>query len=83
MTIILNFDHRIIDGAPAARFMTDVKRLLEGGLANYLQADQQKSERLQSELTHAPESMDSIVNVAGEPISQSANSNNSDISVGV
>lgn len=36
LTIILNFDHRIIDGAPAARFMADVKRLLEGGLENYL-----------------------------------------------
>lgn len=37
LTIILNFDHRIIDGAPAARFMADVKRLLEGGLENYIQ----------------------------------------------
>ena len=37
LTIILNFDHRIIDGAPAARFMNDVKKLLEGGLENYLQ----------------------------------------------
>lgn len=36
MTITLNFDHRIIDGAPAARFMADVKRLLEGGLENYM-----------------------------------------------
>lgn len=37
LTIILNFDHRIIDGAPAARFMNDVKKLLEGGLENYVQ----------------------------------------------
>lgn len=36
LTIILNFDHRIIDGAPAARFMNDVKKLLEGGLENYV-----------------------------------------------
>ncbi len=36
LTIILNFDHRIIDGAPAARFMSDVKKLLEGGLENYV-----------------------------------------------
>jgi pyruvate/2-oxoglutarate dehydrogenase complex dihydrolipoamide acyltransferase (E2) component len=39
MTIILNFDHRIIDGGPAARFMTDVKRLLEGGLEHYMSLD--------------------------------------------
>jgi pyruvate/2-oxoglutarate dehydrogenase complex dihydrolipoamide acyltransferase (E2) component len=39
MTITLNFDHRIIDGAPAARFMADVKRLLEGGLENYMQIE--------------------------------------------
>jgi pyruvate/2-oxoglutarate dehydrogenase complex dihydrolipoamide acyltransferase (E2) component len=39
MTIILNFDHRLIDGGPAARFMADVKRLLEGDLENYIQVD--------------------------------------------
>ncbi len=25
----LSFDHRLIDGAPAARFLQDVKRLIE------------------------------------------------------
>lgn len=36
MTLTLNFDHRLIDGAPAARFLNDVRTLLEGGLARYL-----------------------------------------------
>ena len=36
MTLTLNFDHRLIDGAPAARFLTDVQKLIEGGLAGYL-----------------------------------------------
>lgn len=39
MTLTLNFDHRIIDGAPAARFMNDVQNLLEGGLEKYLQEE--------------------------------------------
>ena len=39
MTIALNFDHRIIDGAPAARFLQDVQRLMEGGLEGYLTGD--------------------------------------------
>ncbi|MBX9687661.1 MAG: 2-oxo acid dehydrogenase subunit E2 [Candidatus Obscuribacterales bacterium] len=39
MTLTLNFDHRIIDGAPAARFMADVQKLLEGGLEKYLQEE--------------------------------------------
>ena len=39
MTIVLNFDHRIIDGAPAARFLQDVRRLMEGGLEGYLTGD--------------------------------------------
>jgi pyruvate/2-oxoglutarate dehydrogenase complex dihydrolipoamide acyltransferase (E2) component len=29
MTLSLSFDHRAVDGAPAARFLLDVKRLLE------------------------------------------------------
>lgn len=37
MTIALNFDHRLIDGAPAARFFQDVKRLLEGELQSYIE----------------------------------------------
>ncbi|MBK9142996.1 MAG: 2-oxo acid dehydrogenase subunit E2 [Candidatus Melainabacteria bacterium] len=39
MTIALNFDHRILDGAPAARFLQDVRRLLEGGLEGYIVAE--------------------------------------------
>lgn len=39
MTIALNFDHRILDGAPAARFLQDVRRLLEGGLEGYVVAE--------------------------------------------
>ncbi len=39
MTLTLNFDHRIIDGAPAARFLNDVQKLLEGGLEKYLQEE--------------------------------------------
>lgn len=37
MTLVLNFDHRLIDGAPAARFLGDVRDLLEGELQTYLQ----------------------------------------------
>lgn len=37
MTLILNFDHRLIDGAPAARFMQDVQKLLEGDLQSYIE----------------------------------------------
>ncbi|WP_462421291.1 dihydrolipoamide acetyltransferase family protein [Salinicoccus sp. Marseille-QA3877] len=29
MTLSLSFDHRVIDGAPAAKFLTDLKNLLE------------------------------------------------------
>jgi pyruvate dehydrogenase E2 component (dihydrolipoamide acetyltransferase) len=29
MTLSLGFDHRVIDGAPAARFLQRIKRLLE------------------------------------------------------
>lgn len=36
LSITLNFDHRLIDGAPAARFLNDVRLLLEGGLNEYL-----------------------------------------------
>lgn len=40
LTIALNFDHRVIDGAPAARFLQDVCALMEGGLETHLQADE-------------------------------------------
>jgi 2-oxoacid dehydrogenases acyltransferase (catalytic domain) len=36
MNLILNFDHRLIDGAPATRFLSDIQNLMEGGLAEYL-----------------------------------------------
>lgn len=39
MTLALNFDHRVIDGAPAARFMADVRNLMEGGLEDYLKSE--------------------------------------------
>lgn len=39
MTLTLNFDHRIIDGAPAARFLNEVQLLMEGGLEKYLQEE--------------------------------------------
>lgn len=32
MTLSLSYDQRVIDGAPAARFLAEVKRLIEGGL---------------------------------------------------
>ena len=36
MTLTLSFDHRVMDGAPAARFLEDVRALLEGGLESYV-----------------------------------------------
>ncbi len=39
MTLSLNFDHRLIDGAPAARFLADVRELMEGMLDQYLQKE--------------------------------------------
>jgi hypothetical protein len=39
LTLSLNFDHRVIDGAPAALFFKDVRDLLEGGLAEHIQDD--------------------------------------------
>jgi hypothetical protein len=39
MTLTLNFDHRVIDGAPAARFLKDIKTLLEGGLKDYIEEE--------------------------------------------
>ncbi len=39
MTLSLNFDHRVIDGAPAARFLQEVRNLMEGGLEDYLRSE--------------------------------------------
>ncbi len=44
MTITLNFDHRMIDGAPAARFMQDVRSLMEGGLETHIADSLKKKE---------------------------------------
>jgi hypothetical protein len=49
MTITLNFDHRMIDGAPAARFMQDIRQLMEGGLESHVAeslAKQDKEQKL-------------------------------------
>src|SRR5258705_7748275 len=37
-SLTLNYDHRVIDGAPAARLLKDVRELLEGALNQYLPA---------------------------------------------
>jgi len=42
LSIVLNFDHRLIDGAPAARFMQDVIHLLQGGLEEYVREELDK-----------------------------------------
>ena len=36
LSLVLNFDHRVIDGAAAARFMNDIIELLQGGLESHL-----------------------------------------------
>jgi pyruvate/2-oxoglutarate dehydrogenase complex dihydrolipoamide acyltransferase (E2) component len=36
LSLVLNFDHRVLDGASAARFMTDIVKLLKGELEEYL-----------------------------------------------
>ncbi len=36
LSLTYNFDHRLIDGAPAARFLDEIKNLMEGGLSGYL-----------------------------------------------
>jgi len=38
MQLSLSFDHRIVDGAPAAQFLQKVKQLLESGLYDVLKA---------------------------------------------
>jgi pyruvate/2-oxoglutarate dehydrogenase complex dihydrolipoamide acyltransferase (E2) component len=43
-TLILNFDHNLIDGAPAARFLNDIIALLEGGLEQHIDVDQKVGE---------------------------------------
>jgi pyruvate/2-oxoglutarate dehydrogenase complex dihydrolipoamide acyltransferase (E2) component len=57
-TIVINFDHRLIDGAPVARFMQDVKELVEGGLAPIIEtelkaANIKPQEELLDQLAHA------------------------------
>jgi hypothetical protein len=36
MTLTYTFDQRVIDEAPAARFLEDIKRLMEGELQEHL-----------------------------------------------
>jgi hypothetical protein len=36
LSVVLAVDHRVMDGAPAARFMQDVIQLLQGGLEEYV-----------------------------------------------
>ena len=43
--LTLNFDHHVIDGAPAARFLKDICDLLEGGLENHLEPELQSLSR--------------------------------------
>jgi pyruvate/2-oxoglutarate dehydrogenase complex dihydrolipoamide acyltransferase (E2) component len=38
-SLILNFDHRVVDGAPCARFMQDVIKLLQGGLEEHIREE--------------------------------------------
>ncbi|PWT95567.1 MAG: hypothetical protein C5B53_11220 [Candidatus Melainabacteria bacterium] len=45
MSLVLNFDHRVIDGAPAARFMQEVVRLIQGGLEEYISEELEKLSR--------------------------------------
>ena len=45
-TIVTNFDHRLIDGAPVARFMQEVKQLMEGGLAPIIEDELRASAEL-------------------------------------
>jgi pyruvate/2-oxoglutarate dehydrogenase complex dihydrolipoamide acyltransferase (E2) component len=39
LPIVLNFDHRVMDGATAARFMQHIIELLHGGLAEHVQQE--------------------------------------------
>jgi hypothetical protein len=52
MSLVLNFDHRVIDGAPAARFMQDVVRLVQGDLEEYIVDELEKLNT--TKLTAAP-----------------------------
>ncbi len=36
MILTLNFDHRLIDGAPASRFLSEIKKLMEGELVSHI-----------------------------------------------
>lgn len=51
LSIVLNFDHRVMDGASAARFMADVIALLKGDLEDHIAAE--LSERANQEHTNA------------------------------
>lgn len=58
LTLSLNFDHRVIDGAPAALFFKDIRDLLEGGLADYVKDELDFTpDTLTAEQIHAMQSM--------------------------
>jgi pyruvate/2-oxoglutarate dehydrogenase complex dihydrolipoamide acyltransferase (E2) component len=42
LSLVLNFDHRVLDGGPAARFMQDVIHLLQGGLEEHVRDELDK-----------------------------------------
>lgn len=44
LSLVLNFDHRVIDGAAAARFMNDIIDLLRGGLEEHIKDELSKLE---------------------------------------
>jgi pyruvate/2-oxoglutarate dehydrogenase complex dihydrolipoamide acyltransferase (E2) component len=48
LSLVLNFDHRVIDGAAAARFVTDIIKLLEGGLEEHVKDEVNGLEVLQA-----------------------------------
>lgn len=55
LTMTLNFDHRLIDGAPAARFFSEVRQLLEGGLEEYLHEELEPKTKTGTETVHSGE----------------------------
>jgi pyruvate/2-oxoglutarate dehydrogenase complex dihydrolipoamide acyltransferase (E2) component len=61
MNISLNFDHRLIDGAPAARFLNDVRLLLEGGLHEHLTPEERAAVSQTQETTELINSLENAI----------------------